>query len=204
MFRSINKVIKILVLSDFFLLAAWGLVTPILAIFITDKIQGGNVVVAGMAIGIYWLSKSLIQIPIGRYLDNNQGEKDDYYFLIFGTFLASLTPLGFIFANLPWHMYALQLIHALGMAMAIPAWGGMFTRHIDKGKEAMTWGIESSSLGIATGTAGIVGGILASKVGFTPLFVGVSVFGIISTLLFLLIKDDIIPQKKVVPVPKPH
>jgi len=204
MLQSINKVIKVLILSDFVLMAGWGLIIPILAIFVVDKIQGGDAQVAGIAIGIYWILKSLIQIPIGRYLDRTTGEKDDYYFLIFGTGLASLVPIGFIFATLPWHMYALQGIHALGMALAIPSWGGVFIRHIDKGKEAMTWGIESSSLGIGIGIAGIVGGIVAKSFGFTPLFIGVSVLGIIATLLFLLIAKDLIPKEKIFPVLKPH
>ena len=204
MFQSINKVIKVLILSDFVLMAGWGLIIPILAIFVVDKIEGGDASVVGIAIGIYWVLKSLIQIPIGKFLDRTTGEKDDYYFLIFGTGLASLVPIGFIFATLPWHMYALQGIHALGMALAIPSWGGVFIRHIDKGKEAMTWGIESSSLGIGIGIAGIVGGIVAKSFGFTPLFIGVSVLGIIATLLFLLIAKDLIPKEKIFPVLKPH
>lgn len=203
MFKSINKVIKILILSDLILLFGWGLIVPILAIFITEQIKGGDVRVAGMAIGLYWLVKSIIQIPIGRYLDQKKGEKDDYYFMIFGIFLASLVPLGFIFAKLPWHIYFLQIIHALGMAMNIPAWGGIFVRHVDKGKEALSWSFESSAIGIGAGIAGILGGAIAKFFGFVPLFIGVFVFGIISAFLLFLISKDLIPKDKVFPIPKP-
>jgi len=55
MLKSINKVIKVLVLSDLALLFGWGLITPILAIFITESIKGGDARVAGVAVGIYWL-----------------------------------------------------------------------------------------------------------------------------------------------------
>jgi len=204
MLKSINKVIKILVFYDLILLFGWGLITPILAVFIVDKIQGGDVRVAGIAIGIYWVLKSLIQIPIGRYLDKNHGEKDDYYFLIGGTLLASFVPLGFIFATLPWHMYLLQAVHAIGMAAVIPSWGGIFTRHIDKGKEAQSWALDSSALGIGAGIAGIVGGIIAKAFGFAPLFIGVGVFGIISALLCLLIRKELLPKEKVILIPKPE
>jgi len=204
MLKSINKVIKILILSDLFLMAGWGMVIPILAIFIIDKIQGGNVQVAGIAIGVYWLGKSIIQIPVARYLDRTGGEKDDYYALIGGTLLASLVPLGFIFATLPWHMYLLQGINALGMAFAIPAWAAIFTRHIDKNQTAFSWSLDSSALGIGAGVAGIVGGTVAKIFGFTPLFIGVSIFGIISALLFLLIQKDLLPKEEVYPMPKPH
>lgn len=199
---NINKVVKILIISDFFLLSAWGLIIPILAIFVVEQVKGGNVEVVGISVGIYWILKSLIQVPIGKYLDRNHGEKDDYYFMIFGTFLASLVPLGFIFVSLPWHLYTLQAVHALGMAMAIPSWGGIFIRHIDKGKEAMIWGLDSSSIGIGAGIAGIVGGVVAESFGFIPIFIGVSALGMVSTAIFFLIRKDILHEGKVFPFPK--
>jgi len=202
--KSINKVIKVLVSSDLALLFGWGLINPILAIFIVENINGGDAKVAGMAVGIYWLTKSVIQIPIANYLDKNHGEKDDYYFLIGGILLASLTPFGFIFATLPWHIYLLQIIHALGLAAALPAWCGIFTRHIDKGKEAQSWALDSSALGIGAGAAGIIGGTVAEIFGFTPLFIGVGVFGIIAALLCLLIRKELSPKGKVILIPKPE
>ncbi len=203
MLKSINKVIKILVFSDLSLLFGWGLINPILAIFIVQSIEGGDVKVAGMAVGIYWLSKSIIQIPVANYLDKNYGEKDDFYFLVGGTLLASLSPFGFIFATLPWHMYLLQIVHAAGLAIALPAWCGIFTRHIDKGKEAQSWALDSSALGIGTGFAGIIGGTVAGTYGFTALFIGVGVFGIIAALLCLLIKKELLPRTKTILIPKP-
>lgn len=193
-----------MIVSDLFLMAAWGLITPILAIFVVNEIQGGDVSVAGIAIGIYWFLKALVQIPIGRFLDKTKGEKDDYYFVIFGMILTSLVPLGFIFVTLPWHLYVIQGIHAVGMAMVIPAWGGIFIRHVDKGKEAMSFGLESSSLSFGIGIAGIVGGIIAKNFGFLPIFIGVSILGMIATLLLFLIAKDLIPKEKVFPITKPH
>jgi len=204
MLKSINKVVKILVLSDFVLLFGWGLIAPILAIFITQQIQGGDAKVAGIAVGIYWLLKSIVQIPIGSYLDKNHGEKDDFYFLVGGTLLASLPPFGFIFSSLPWHIYFWQVIHAVGMAAALPGWCGIFTRHIDKGKEAQSWALDSSALGIGAGVAGIIGGVVVKIVGFTPLFIGVGILGIISALLCFLIKKELLPKEKIILIPKPR
>ncbi len=191
-----------MIFSDLALLFGWGLVTPILAIFIVQNIKGGNAQVAGTAIGIYWLFKSVLQVPLANWLDENDGETDDYYALIMGTLLASLAPLGFIFATLPWHMYALQGVHALGMALAIPSWAAIFTRHIKPGKEALSWSLDSSALGVGTGVAGIVGGSLVEIVGFDVLFLGVSLLGVVATLILLLIRHEIIPERKVFPMPK--
>ena len=203
MLKGINKIIKILVFSDFILMLGWGLVEPIFAIFIVNRIQGGDAKVAGIAAGIYWLLKSLIQVPVGNFLDKSKGEEDDYYFLIIGTFLASIVPLGYIFSFLPWHIYFLQIIHAIGAAMSLPAWCGIFTRHIDKEKEAQSWALDSSALGIGTGVAGILGGIGAKIFGFYFLFLGVSILGFISTILLICIKRDLIPKEKTILIPKP-
>jgi len=204
--KSINKVVKVMVFSDLFLNSGWGLIGPIFAIYIAGTIKGGNVQVAGIAAGVYWLGKSILQIPIAHYLDKNHGEKDDYYALVGGTILASLTPLGFIFATVPWHIYVLQGIHALGMAMAIPSWSAIFTRHIEKKREAFCWSLDSSALGLGGGVAAILGGTIAKIFGFIPLFIGVSIFGIVAGFLFLLIGKDLlpkVPKARVFPMPKP-
>ena len=205
MLNSINRVVKTLVFSDLLLLFSWGLINPILAIFIVQSIKGGDARVAGLAVGIYWLTKSVLQIPIATFLDKRKGENDDLYALVFGIVLASFVPLGFIFVSLPWHLYLLEAIHAVGMAFAIPAWSGIFTRHIEKGREAFCWSLDSSALGIGAGIAGVIGGTVAERFGFTPLFIGVFVLGLASSFVMFLIKKDLYarPRKEIYPLPKP-
>lgn len=192
--KRINKVIKVMIFSDLFLNSGWGLISPILSIFIIKNIQGGDIRVAGISVGIYLLVKSALQIPIAQYLDINHGEKDDYYALFFGTLLTAVSPIVFLFATVPWHIYVAQVVHAVGMAMAIPSWSAIFTRHIQKKREAMCWSLDSSALGLGAGVAGIIGGSIAQSYGFAPLFIGVSVFNVVAALLFLFIIKDILPK----------
>lgn len=191
---NFNKIIKILIITDLFIFSSWGLIMPVLAVFIVNSINGGDAGVAGMAVGIYWVTKSLLQVPIGKYLDRKHGERDDYWLMVGGSFLASLTPLIFLISSEPWHIYGLQIFHAVGMAMVVPTWGGIFIRHIDKGREAETTGFDSSIIGFGIGVVGIAGGLIAKTFGFVPLFIGVSVLGIIGSALLLLIKKEILPK----------
>jgi len=203
--KGINKVIKIMVFSDLILNSGWGLIGPILAIFIVNNIQGGDARVAGIAVGIYLLVKSVLQIPIAHYLDLNHGEKDDYCALFLGTLLTAVSPIIFIFATMPWHIYVAQVVHALGMAMAVPSWSAIFTRHIQKRREAFCWSLDSSALGLGGGIAGIIGGTIAQAFGFVPLFLGVSILNVIAALLLLFIMKDIlpkVPRQKVFIIPK--
>jgi DHA1 family multidrug resistance protein-like MFS transporter len=198
MLKAISKVIKILIYSDFVLNSAWGLLGPVFAIFIVKDITGGSAIegvkVAGFASLSYWIVKSLLQIPIGKYLDKNHGEIDDFWFMVVGLFLTGFIPFGFIISSVPWHIYILHTLYGAFMAMVIPSWSAIFTRHIDRGKEAYEWGLRSTFLGMGAGIAGALGGIMAAFFGFKIIFILVGSFTIVSSLLLLVIRKEIISK----------
>lgn len=198
---GLNKIIRTLIASDLIVFSAVGLLSPVFAIFIVNNIEGGDARVVGIAVGIYWITRSLVQIPIGVWLDRTKGEYDDFWAMVLGLALASITPIGYLFATVPWHLYALQAFHAIGMALTIPSWGGIFMRHIMRGKEAETWSVESASLGIGTGIAGIIGGIIVDRFGFAPIFIVVPVLGLAGAALLLLVKKDLAPGRRPTPIP---
>lgn len=198
MLKSINKIIRVLVVSDFFLNSAWGLLAPIFALFIVQNITFGDTAqaakVAGFSTLCYWTVKSFLQIPIAKYLDKNHGEKDDFLFMVLGTFLTGLVPIGYFFSSLPWHIYIFQMLHAVAMAMMVPSWYAIFTRHIDKGKEAFEWGLDSTSLGFGVGITGAIGGIMAAVFDFKLIFILVAAMNMISVFCLLLIRKEISPK----------
>lgn len=196
---EINKVIKTFIASDLFFQSGWGLLAPVFAIFIVQNIEGSDARVAGLAATTYWIVKSFLQIPIGKYLDKTRGEKDDFYFLVFGTFLWSLVPLGYLFSKFPWHIYFWQVIQAIGGAMVVPSWSAIFTRHIDIGQEASEWSLRSTSLGFGAGIAGAIGGFLVAIFGFKIVFILVGVFTFLAAFLLIFVHKEIIPRDKVFP-----
>src|SRR3989344_2667744 len=119
---KINQVIKYLILSDLILLSGWGLLLPLFAVFIVNRIQGGTLAVVGATTAIYWILKSCLRIPIGLFLDNRKGEEDDFWLLFFGLILTALAPFGYLMAAYPWHIYLLQIVFAFGEAMAVSGW----------------------------------------------------------------------------------
>ena len=203
MLKSINKVIKILTLSDVLLLTGFGFIAPIFAIFIAQRITAGDIgeaaKIAGFTMGIYWGVKSILQIPFGRYLDKVKGEKDDLWFIVIGNVLAAVAVFGYIFSSLSWHIYLCQGIYSLGMAMNIPGWTAIFTRHIDKGKEAFEWASRSTFIGIGAAASGALGGIIAAKFGFNVLFTGIGIFALASALLPFLVYKELAPKDRISP-----
>lgn len=188
---GINKIIRTLIASDFLLQSGWGLIGPIFAIFITEQIQGGSLVTVGFITATFWITKSITQLFIAYFLDRKKGEEDDFQFLIKGMYVANLIPLGYFFATQIYQILIFEIIRGIAMACVIPSWSAIFTRHIDKEWEAFSWAIESTSIGFAAGFAAAFGGVLAAIFGFKVLFILVSLFGLTSTSILLLIRRQI-------------
>lgn len=191
---GLNKTIKTLIFSDFLLNSAWGLIGPIFAIFLTQQIKGGSLEMVGLIAAIFWLTKSLVQPFVGYFLDLKKGELDDFKVLFFSMFIVNLVPFGYFFSTQIYQIFILEFIRGLGMAFVFPSFMAIFTRHIEKGWEALSWGVNSTLVGISAGIAGGFGGFLAAIFGFKVVFILVGVFGLISTFSLLAIKSEIFKE----------
>ncbi len=177
-----NKVIEFLTFSDILMLSGWGLVNPILAVFFTDQIVGGTVALAGLASTTYFLMKSIVQVPVARYIDARKGERDDYWIMMAGSSLITLTAFLFIFIKYPWQVILVQIVAGLGGALAYPAWQAIFTRHIDKGKEGFEWSFYYTTTDLAAALTGGIGGMLAAIFSYDLVFLAVGIFSAAGTL----------------------
>ena len=73
-FPKLNQVILVIVMAYFVLTAAAGFLPPLYALFITTQIAGASVASVGLAITIYWITKSVLQLFVARFIDRNRGE----------------------------------------------------------------------------------------------------------------------------------
>lgn len=181
----IGKVVQFLTYSDIMMMSGWGLVSPILAVYFTENITGGSVAVAGLASTIYFLVKSVVQVPVARWIDLRRGEKDDYWIMILGSILITLSAFAYVLVRYPWQLYLVQVLYGLGGALSYPSWLAIFTRHIDKNEEGLEWSLyyTATDLGAAL-TAGL-GGLMAERLGFIPLFFTVGTMSAIGTLFLV-------------------
>ena len=188
---SINRIIFFLIKADFFFFSALGLIAPIFAVFLTDQLKDGSVKVAGFAVAIYWIVKSIFEIPVAKFLDKHKGEKDDLLFLVAGYFIVALIHFGYTQVTLSWHIYILETLYAIAMAIAMPGWSAIFTRHIDKGREGFDWSIEHVCYSIGTGIAGALSGILVTRYGFNTVFIIAGIIAMIGSLIPLFVYRNV-------------
>lgn len=205
MFSHINRVVKILVFTDFFVNSAFGSFAPVFAIFITGQIAGGSAKVAGFAASIYWITKSIIQLPIARFLDKSNGEYHEFWAMFWGYFFSGLTPFMYLFVSQPWQLYLVEAFLGVCMAWAVPAWYSIFTRHVDKWRISFEWSLESVfSVGLATAVATALGGYLADAFGFQILFLGAGIISVSASILLLLLKKELLPKSQLPPLDRVH
>ncbi|MFZ5363890.1 MAG: MFS transporter [Patescibacteria group bacterium] len=189
--QDINPVIRFLIISDTVVMGAAGLLGPIFALFITDFIKGGNEAVAGLAAGIYLLTKSIFQIPIAHLIDRIRGEKDDFWLMFIFSILIAIIPLLYLVINTPWELYVVQFILGLFTAFTFPTYMAIFTRHIDREKEGTEWGVYFTLTDLTGAALAALGGYIATISGFPILICTVVVVSFVGALLLLPIKSYI-------------
>lgn len=188
---KVNEVIRFLTFSDILMLSGWGLISPIIAVFFAEQIEGGGVALAGLAAMAYFLTKSILQVPVARFIDLKKGEWDDYWIMITGSIIISISAFLYIFSSLPWHVLAIQMLYGIGGALSYPAWLAIFTRHIDKHEEGFEWSLYFSATDVGAAIAGGLGGLLAATLGYDLVFAIVGVMSLSGTLMLAGIMRDI-------------
>ncbi|MBI3589223.1 MAG: MFS transporter [Candidatus Liptonbacteria bacterium] len=192
---KVGRVVKYFILADLALLAGWGLVQPVFSIYILDKVEGTTLVTLGMAAAIYWILKSILQLPVANYLDKTDEESDDFRALIISLFIGALAAFSFILVRQIWHLYVVEVIHAIAFALYVPAWSAIFSRHVDKNRVSFDWSLDSTVAGISAGVSGFLGGVIAKTLGFSGVFVLAGAFSLVSAFILLMAPELILPKK---------
>lgn len=177
------------------ILSAFGLLSPVFAIFVIGQIEGGTATVVGFATAVYFIAKSLVQIPVGRYIDKHSGEKDDFLILLLGHLALTVVPFLYLLAKTPLHIYFLQTILGFADALVVPAYLAIFSRHLDKEHEGTEWSIRSVFVGAAAAVAGAVGGVIVDNLGFRTLFFLGGILAFFAALSVLFIRPFIYEER---------
>lgn len=202
---KVGRIVKYFVLCDLFLLLGWGFIDPVFSVFIVERIAGATLITVGIAAAVYWILKSILQLPIANYLDRRVGEKDDFVALVGGLLLAGFSALAFSWVTTAWQLYLVQVVHAVGFAFYVPAWSSIFSRHLDRERISFDWSLDSAAVGIASGVSALLSGVIASVWGFLAVFILGGVFSLAAAFMLMIVPDLIIPKpSRTEPILKDH
>lgn len=182
-----NKNLKLFVISESLFVGGFGLLFPILALFINGNLTGGSILTAGIATTIYALIKSFLRIPISRYCDKRKLHKK---FMQYGYLGMALVPIGYFFVKTIWQFFLVQTFFAFVAAVGTSGWYHLFSKNIPKGKEGSKWNGIKGYTGISDAVSATLGGILTITLGFRMTFLVASLLSLIATLILFKIKED--------------
>jgi sugar phosphate permease len=189
---KINRVIKLMIVSDFFALSAANLLAPVFAIFISREIEGATLETIGIATTIYLVCRAALEMPVAVMIDRTKSMADDFYTVFFGTLITGFLYFMYLFVHTVTGLYIIEILLGASAALLFPGWCKIFTRLADRSKEGVEWGIHNVATGVGMAIAATVGAVIADKLGFHALVVIVGILILTAALILLSLKNKII------------
>ena len=180
----VNKVIAIIIASDFMVTTGAALLSPIFALFVTS-VPNGNIEIAATAYSVHLLVRVVAEIVSGRYF-SSASETKKFFIIILGMIIMSISYFGFIFVSSITTLYFFYSILGLGIGLISPVKNSLFSTHLDKNKEAVEWGLLDAVTLSFIALSSALGGFIAQKYGFQTLFFLAAIVNVIGALPYLL------------------
>lgn len=180
-----HKILRALILSDLFILGSFGLIQPIFAVFMLSEITGVNLTAIGVATAIQLVTKGVFQIAVGKWTDEERGNKRELAAMFVGSALMTLVPIGYAFSSAITHIYLLQFVYGLGSALVYPGWVVVFMRYTRENNAGYEWGVYNTVISFGSAAAAFLGANLAETYSFFALFIVVSLLSLVGTSFIL-------------------
>lgn len=177
--------IKILLTCSMLLHGGINLLAPIYAIFI--KNIGGSLLDASLTVGFYAILKGGLYFVFSKVKESRLSRK---FMISVGYFLFFVSYILYIFAANVSHVLIIQALLALGEVIINPSWSAVIANSLTKGKERSIYSDFYGYRSLAEGGAAILGGVMATQLGFNLLFGLMAGFALMASGLSLFIKEE--------------
>jgi len=168
-----GKMLRAMTLND---VAYWGadaFIFVIYALYVVNFIEGGSATHVGITIFIYYFTRALSSISVGKYFDTHKGYFDEFWGLTLTCFITGSVFMLLSQASLLWHVYFAMIVLGFVSAINLTSWKVLFYSNIEKKEYGQTIGVYQTTVAVAYGLAAALGGITGDLFGFdVVIFVG--------------------------------
>lgn len=179
-----RKILKFLLLSDSLFFFAGTLLTPIYALFV-QHIQG-SVIDIGIAWSIAVFVFATLQYPFG-FLADRYSKRN---FLLMHYLGKAAVFAGLLFVTGILQLFAIEFVLGILSAAGTPAYDALYSRALERGKEARQWGIWEMATGYAAGLAGLLSAAIIYFFSFAHLFVLMALFSLLAGIIAWRFVDE--------------
>lgn len=189
---KVGTLVRRFILLDLLLWGGWGLVTPVLAVFILNNIGGATLLTVGITSAIYFLVNAVTQLVSAGFIDEQRGEMDDARVLATGLFLGSMAAFSFLLVENVWHLFLAAALQGLAFGLYSPSWTAIFSRHLDDGHYALDWSLDRTSIAVFSAITAVAGGAIAEFFGFDMIFGLAGVLSFLSCVVVLRLPKELL------------
>jgi len=162
---TLNKPLRILLVTNSMILFSTAMLGPIYALFV-EKV-GGSLLDAGFAGGVFALAAGITVIFSGRYSDKI---KQSELVVVFGYIIIGSGYLLYTQVNSIWMLLLVQVLVGFGEAIYSPAFDSIYSQHLSLTKAARQWGAWEATNYFSIAIGAVFGGFIATVFGFKILF----------------------------------
>lgn len=180
-----HKNIKILLTCSILIHGGINLLAPIYAIFI--KNIGGSLLDASITVGFYAILKGVLYFVFSKAKESKFSRK---LMISLGYFLFFISYIFYLYAFSVIHVLIIQGLLALGEVIINPSWSAVIANALTKGKERSIYSDFYGYRSLAEGSAAILGGVLATQLGFNVLFGLMAGFALMASVLSSFLKEE--------------
>lgn len=176
-----------MLITNGLVLLAGAMLGPIYAIFVEEV--GGDILTAATAWAIFSIVAGMVVFILSKL---EEKIKEQELMMVWGYGLMALAYLGYLLVDVPWKLFVVQVIIGLGQAIYIPAFDGVYTKHLKRKKSVSQWGAWEATDYITAGVGAIIGGLIANYFGFSALFILMFLLCSVSALFILFLPRKIL------------
>lgn len=189
--KTSKKVLSVLTLSDFSTWSSGNLTSVIFTLFALDQIQNASITDVGLSSLVFLGTSAMLNIPLGRWLDNIKGYLDENYMLVASSIVRGVALILLAFSTQLWQLYVLQSILGIARSMNYVSWRVLFSKFLDPKHVAEQWSIYDSIIAVGLGVAALIGGYLGDHFPYSYVIFIAGVVTLIGGVFPLFIHNEV-------------
>lgn len=180
------RLLKHLFAADLLLVGSYGLLLPIFALFLTERLPGVGIESVASAAAVWLFSYALFDWIFNSYMHHGDSERRAYGGLIAGTLVSALVPLAYLYAKDMSAVYAAQLALGFGLGLSKPSWSHIMRGTIDEKHRRTIGKMRQFTNTMIMASAAALGGLLAARYGFDRLLIMMTGLGLCASAIVIL------------------
>lgn len=189
--KTSKKVLRVLTLSDFSTWSSGNLTSVIFTLFALDQIQNASITDVGLSSLVFLGTSAMLNIPLGRWLDNIKGYLDENYMLVASSVVRGVALILLAFSTQLWQLYVLQSILGIARSMNYVSWRVLFSKFLDPKHVAEQWSVYDSIIAVGLGVAALIGGYLGDHFPYSYVIFIAGVVTLIGGVFPLFIHNEV-------------